>query len=168
MEQPLRADTEQPPPEQTLTTDTEQPPLEQPLRADTEQPPPEQTLTADTELPPPEQTLQADTEQPRSEQPLAADKEQKTTYQVCVAPAIRSSAMWARPGSRAHLVVPGLQEWLLAKAIFGSLDSGIHQLVSHLLRTHVCEEPYILATNRCLSVMHPVRAFLPHAVCCNA
>jgi len=56
----------------------------------------------------------------------------------------------------ADLVIPGLQVWLLAKAIFASLDSGYHQLVSHLLRTHECEEPYILATNRCLSAMHPV------------
>ena len=52
-----------------------------------------------------------------------------------------------------------VQVWLLAKSIFASLDSGYHQLVSHLLRTHVCQEPYILATNRCLSVMHPVSAF---------
>jgi len=48
------------------------------------------------------------------------------------------------------------QVWLVAKAIFASLDSGIHQLVSHWLRTHACQEPYILATDRCLSVMHPV------------
>jgi hypothetical protein len=49
-----------------------------------------------------------------------------------------------------------LQVWLLAKAIFASLDSGIHQAVSHFLRTHACQEPYILATDRCLSAMHPV------------
>ena len=53
------------------------------------------------------------------------------------------------------------QVWLVAKAVFASLDSGIHQLVSHLLRTHVCQEPYILATDRCLSTMHPVRLHLP-------
>ena len=50
--------------------------------------------------------------------------------------------------------------WLVAKAIFASLDSGIHQLVSHWLRTHACQEPYILAADRCLSVMHPVGSCL--------
>ena len=55
----------------------------------------------------------------------------------------------------------------MAKAIFASLDSGIHQLVSHWLRTHACQEPYILATDRCLSVMHPVsdRPAPPFARC---
>ena len=54
----------------------------------------------------------------------------------------------------------------MAKAIFASLDCGIHQLVSHLLRTHVCQEPYILAADRCLSVMHPVRCRL--RIVCSA
>ena len=45
----------------------------------------------------------------------------------------------------------------MAKAIFASLDSALHQVVSHWLRTHACQEPYILATDRCLSTMHPVR-----------
>ena len=93
---------------------------------------------------------------PNTERPRPAPAQQ-TTYQVCPQQAADSPCE-AKSWSYAHRVDPGLQEWLLAKAIFASLDSGIHQLVSHLLRTHVCEEPYILATNRCLSVMHPVSA----------
>ncbi|KAJ9555750.1 hypothetical protein OSB04_010364 [Centaurea solstitialis] len=53
--------------------------------------------------------------------------------------------------------------WKLAKAHVLAHDSGIHQLVSHWLRTHCCTEPYIIATNRHLSQMHPIRRLLlPH------
>lgn len=53
--------------------------------------------------------------------------------------------------------------WKLAKAHVLAHDSGIHQLVSHWLRTHCCTEPYIIATNRQLSQMHPIRRLLcPH------
>ncbi|XP_052204408.1 lipoxygenase 6, chloroplastic isoform X2 [Diospyros lotus] len=53
--------------------------------------------------------------------------------------------------------------WKLAKAHVCSNDAGIHQLVNHWLRTHACMEPYILATHRQLSSMHPVYKLLhPH------
>ncbi|XP_044478598.1 linoleate 13S-lipoxygenase 2-1, chloroplastic-like [Mangifera indica] len=53
--------------------------------------------------------------------------------------------------------------WRLAKAQVVAIDSGYHQLVSHWLRTHCCTEPYIIATNRHLSVMHPIYRLLhPH------
>ncbi|KAJ4724168.1 Lipoxygenase [Melia azedarach] len=53
--------------------------------------------------------------------------------------------------------------WRLAKAHVLSHDSGYHQLVSHWLRTHCCVEPYIIATNRQLSGMHPINRLLqPH------
>ncbi|CAI0450249.1 unnamed protein product [Linum tenue] len=53
--------------------------------------------------------------------------------------------------------------WRLAKAHVLAHDSGIHQLVSHWLRTHCATEPYIIATNRQLSVMHPIYRLLhPH------
>ncbi|KAK9072571.1 hypothetical protein SSX86_009006 [Deinandra increscens subsp. villosa] len=53
--------------------------------------------------------------------------------------------------------------WKLAKAHVLSHDSGYHQLVSHWLRTHCVTEPYIIATNRHLSEMHPIkRLLLPH------
>ncbi|KAJ0941421.1 putative linoleate 13S-lipoxygenase [Helianthus annuus] len=53
--------------------------------------------------------------------------------------------------------------WKLAKMHFLAHDTGIHQLVSHWLRTHACTEPYIIATNRQLSAMHPIYRLLhPH------
>ncbi|OMO51224.1 Lipoxygenase [Corchorus olitorius] len=53
--------------------------------------------------------------------------------------------------------------WRLAKAHVLAHDAGYHQLVSHWLRTHCVTEPYIIATNRQLSVMHPIYRLLhPH------
>ncbi|KAJ9558916.1 hypothetical protein OSB04_013530 [Centaurea solstitialis] len=53
--------------------------------------------------------------------------------------------------------------WKLAKVHALAHDSGYHQLVSHWLRTHACTEPYIIATNRQLSKMHPIHNLLhPH------
>ncbi|KAH9326921.1 hypothetical protein KI387_007099, partial [Taxus chinensis] len=55
--------------------------------------------------------------------------------------------------------------WLLAKAHVKSNDAGYHQLVSHWLRTHCITEPFIIATHRQLSKMHPVYKLLtPHYV----
>ncbi|XWS71118.1 hypothetical protein CRYUN_Cryun03dG0111000 [Craigia yunnanensis] len=57
----------------------------------------------------------------------------------------------------------GVWLWRLAKAHVLAHDSGYHQLVSHWLRTHCCTEPYIIATNRQLSAMHPIyRVLHPH------
>ncbi|KVH90899.1 Lipoxygenase [Cynara cardunculus var. scolymus] len=53
--------------------------------------------------------------------------------------------------------------WKLAKAHVLAHDSGYHQLISHWLRTHCVTEPYIIATHRCLSKMHPIQRLLfPH------
>ncbi|XP_070018552.1 linoleate 13S-lipoxygenase 2-1, chloroplastic-like [Nicotiana sylvestris] len=53
--------------------------------------------------------------------------------------------------------------WKLAKAHVLAQYSGYHQLVSHWLRTHCATEPYIIATNRQLSAMHPIYRLLhPH------
>ncbi|KAJ9549522.1 hypothetical protein OSB04_022065 [Centaurea solstitialis] len=53
--------------------------------------------------------------------------------------------------------------WNLAKAHVCSNDAGIHQLVNHWLRTHACMEPYIIASHRQLSCLHPVFKLLhPH------
>ncbi|XP_038900841.1 linoleate 13S-lipoxygenase 2-1, chloroplastic-like [Benincasa hispida] len=57
----------------------------------------------------------------------------------------------------------GLWLWRIAKAHVLAHDSGYHQLVSHWLRTHCCVEPYIIATHRQLSAMHPIYRLLhPH------
>lgn len=50
--------------------------------------------------------------------------------------------------------------WRLAKAHVLAHDSGYHELISHWLRTHCCVEPYIIATNRQLSAMHPINRLL--------
>ncbi|THG16231.1 hypothetical protein TEA_010521 [Camellia sinensis var. sinensis] len=53
--------------------------------------------------------------------------------------------------------------WRLAKAHALAHDSGYHQLVSHWLTTHCVTEPYIIASNRQLSAMHPIYRLLhPH------
>ncbi|KAG0579870.1 hypothetical protein KC19_4G130100 [Ceratodon purpureus] len=53
--------------------------------------------------------------------------------------------------------------WQLAKLHFLAVDSGHHQLISHWLRTHASTEPYVIATYRQLSELHPIAKLLhPH------
>ncbi|CAA0823859.1 Lipoxygenase 2- chloroplastic [Striga hermonthica] len=57
----------------------------------------------------------------------------------------------------------GIWLWRLAKAHVLAHDSAFHQLCNHWLRTHCCSEPYVIATNRQLSAMHPIYRLLhPH------
>ncbi|KAI4305825.1 hypothetical protein L6164_029167 [Bauhinia variegata] len=53
--------------------------------------------------------------------------------------------------------------WRLAKAHVLAHDSGVHELISHWLTTHGVVEPYVIATYRQLSAMHPIYKLLhPH------
>ncbi|KAL8268203.1 hypothetical protein R6Q59_002001 [Mikania micrantha] len=62
--------------------------------------------------------------------------------------------------------------WKLGKAHVCSNDNGVHQLVHHWLRVHACMEPFIIATHRHLSSMHPIFKLLSlhmkHALSINA
>ncbi|KAL3379266.1 hypothetical protein AABB24_000135 [Solanum stoloniferum] len=78
-------------------------------------------------------------------------------------PPVDDKPQWKEVYSPNDWNATGAWLWKLAKAHVLSHDSGYHQLVSHWLRTHCCTEPYILASNRQLSAMHPIYRLLhPH------
>ncbi|XP_061365130.1 seed linoleate 9S-lipoxygenase-2 [Gastrolobium bilobum] len=71
-------------------------------------------------------------------------------------------------GAVSQVILPANQGvestiWLLAKAYVVVNDSCYHQLMSHWLNTHAVIEPFIIATNRQLSALHPIYKLLtPH------
>ncbi|GLJ21754.1 hypothetical protein SUGI_0405850 [Cryptomeria japonica] len=72
------------------------------------------------------------------------------------------------PSGKRRVFTPAEEEvsralWLLAKAHVTVNDSGHHELISHWLRTHAVMEPFVIATNRHLSILHPLHKLLsPH------
>ncbi|KAK7333912.1 hypothetical protein VNO80_30693 [Phaseolus coccineus] len=68
-----------------------------------------------------------------------------------------------KPASYSNSNATNLWLWRLAKVHVLAHDSGYHELVSHWLRTHCAVEPFIIATHRQLSTMHPIYRLLhPH------
>ena len=53
--------------------------------------------------------------------------------------------------------------WEIAKALVQVADANYHELISHLGRTHLVIEAFVLATRRCLAPNHPLYILLiPH------
>ncbi|CAL0328371.1 unnamed protein product [Lupinus luteus] len=73
---------------------------------------------------------------------------EKPIWKQVFAPASHPTSLWL---------------WRFAKAHVLTHDSAYHELISHWLRTHCAAEPFVIATNRQLSAMHPIYRLLhPH------
>ena len=68
------------------------------------------------------------------------------------------------PGTHNPIFLPHDGEhWFLAKSIVQVADTNVHQAASHLGRTHLFIEPFVIATNNQLSATHPLSLLLtPH------
>nr|KYP76388.1 hypothetical protein KK1_020629 [Cajanus cajan] len=81
-------------------------------------------------------------------------------------PPMNGKSQWKQvftPDSHSSSHSTNLWLWRLAKAHVLAHDSGYHELISHWLRSHCAMEPFIIATHRQLSCMHPIyRLLLPH------
>lgn len=57
----------------------------------------------------------------------------------------------------------GAANWAMAKTVVQVCDGNFHEAVSHLGRTHLVVEPFVIATANCLDEVHPISKLLtPH------
>ncbi|KAL1276668.1 hypothetical protein QQF64_036291 [Cirrhinus molitorella] len=69
------------------------------------------------------------------------------------------------PGEMSPIFLPSDNEydWMVAKMWVKSSDFNVHQLITHLLKTHLVSEVFEMAVRRQLSAVHPVHKLLmPH------
>ncbi len=67
------------------------------------------------------------------------------------------------PGSDALFGPGDGDDWEKAKTCVQSSDGNYHELVSHLGRTHLLVEPFVVATHRNLEPSHPIaKLLMPH------
>ncbi|XP_017406814.1 linoleate 13S-lipoxygenase 2-1, chloroplastic, partial [Vigna angularis] len=81
-------------------------------------------------------------------------------------PSMDGKPQWKQvftPASHSISHSTNLWLWRLAKAHVLAHDAGTHELLNHWLRAHAVMEPFVIATNRQLSAMHPMYKLLhPH------
>jgi arachidonate 15-lipoxygenase len=69
-----------------------------------------------------------------------------------------------KPGAENPIFTPNDgYNWLIAKTIVETADGNIHEASTHLARTHLSMEPFVVSTHRKLGPNHPVSLLLmPH------